>query len=82
MTFISNFTSICRSESDLTIMEEKEENPRAAKEQQIRYEKEILIKNLTFSYQNKEVLHNILGKITKGEHIALVGISGSRKNII
>lgn len=46
------------------ILEEKEENPRAAKEQQIRYEKEILIKNLTFSYQNKEVLHNISGKIT------------------
>lgn len=45
------------------ILEEKEENPRAAKEQQIRYEKEILIKNLTFSYQNKEVLHNISGKI-------------------
>lgn len=64
------------------ILEEKEENLRAAKEQQIRYEKEILIKNLTFSYQNKEVLHNISGKITKGEHIALVGISGSGKSTL
>lgn len=45
------------------ILEEKEENLRSAKEQPIHFEKEILIKNLTFSYQNKEVLHGISEKI-------------------
>ena len=42
----------------------------------------ISIKNVSFSYENKEVLHNINLEIKSGSQIALVGPSGAGKSTI
>lgn len=47
-----------------------------------RFESEIALNNLTFSYQEQVVLNGIKLKILKGQKIALVGSSGSGKSTI
>lgn len=43
---------------------------------------EIRVENLSFSYENKKVLHNISISIKKGEKVAFVGESGSGKSTL
>ena len=46
------------------------------------FEKSISVKNINFSYQEKQVLKNISFDIKKGETIALVGPSGGGKSTL
>ena len=42
----------------------------------------ISVKNLTLSYENKEVVKNISFEIEKGDYIAVVGENGSGKTTL
>ena len=42
----------------------------------------ISLKNITFSYGQKEVIHNVTLKIPKGKRVALLGSSGSGKSTL
>lgn len=44
--------------------------------------KELIIKNLSFKYQNKKIINNLSFKIKKGETICIVGNSGVGKSTL
>ncbi|MFI3287597.1 MAG: ABC transporter ATP-binding protein [Rikenellaceae bacterium] len=46
------------------------------------FNKEIAFENVSFSYEEKEILHNISFSIPKGQTVALVGPSGGGKSTI
>lgn len=46
------------------------------------FKQDIEFRNVTFSYENRDVLHNISFTIHKGETVALVGPSGGGKSTI
>jgi ABC-type bacteriocin/lantibiotic exporter with double-glycine peptidase domain len=48
----------------------------------LNFNKEIELKNITFSYHNKDILNNISLKIYKGQTIGIVGKSGSGKTTL
>ncbi len=54
------------------------ENPISIKE----FNKEIELKNLSFSYDNEKVLSDVNLKINKGETVAIVGPSGAGKSTL
>lgn len=46
------------------------------------FEKEVLIENVSFRYEDENVLHNFSMRVPKGSTVALVGQSGSGKSTI
>lgn len=48
----------------------------------LEFNKKIVFKNVSFSYENSLILHNINFEIKKGERVAFVGMSGSGKSTI
>lgn len=46
------------------------------------FQKEIIVKDLSFSYGNGDVIKNMNLEVKKGEKIALVGLSGSGKSTL
>ena len=82
---MSHFDDISRAKSifkeiDDIINIQKLERPSKSKMMPI--DSSISIKNVSFGYDNKEVLHDINLDIKSGNHIALVGPSGSGKSTI
>ena len=51
-------------------------------ENKIRLDGNIILKNVSFAYSEKDVLNNISLEIPKGKKVALVGLSGSGKSTI
>lgn len=51
-------------------------------ENKIRLDGNIILKNVSFAYSEKNVLNNISLEIPKGKKVALVGLSGSGKSTI
>lgn len=66
-----------------TILDAKEmERPEVSEYKEKLTDKNVILNNVHFAYQEKEVLHGINMEIKDGEFIALVGPSGSGKSTI
>eukprot|EP00919_Chromeraceae_sp_WS-2016_P079500 GHVR01188114.1.p2 GENE.GHVR01188114.1~~GHVR01188114.1.p2 ORF type:complete len:245 (-),score=37.29 GHVR01188114.1:1118-1852(-) len=64
------------------IDEELKVNQEGLGDKTIKFNKKIVLKNIGFSYQEKEVLSNINLTVAKGEKIAFVGESGAGKSTL
>ncbi len=63
--------------------EQKDKNERGARINEVSLEKEIVIQNIEFSYENgKKVIDDLAVRIKKGESIGIIGESGAGKSTL
>lgn len=74
------YAAIDRVEEILTIRDEVEENPQAV--DMPPFEREITFERVSFSYEERTILHEIDFSVRKGTVCAIVGLSGAGKTTL